>query len=97
MQSAPAAERYRYLHYSAPQAFATAGTLDEGGKRIELVSLPRSFDPQGGALRLELSSSLAGALFSALDVLEHVPLRVHRADALSLPAQPGALPGAAGI
>ena len=61
------------LHYSAPQAFATAGTLDEGGKRIELVSLPRSFDPQGGALRLELSSSLSGALFSALDVLELYP------------------------
>ena len=69
----PAGGQIPVLHYSAPQTFATSGTLDEGGKRIELVSLPRSFDPQGGTLRLELSSSLAGSLFSALDVLELYP------------------------
>jgi uncharacterized protein YfaS (alpha-2-macroglobulin family) len=58
------------LHYTAPETFATAGTLDEGGERLELVSLPRSFDAQGGELRVELSSSLGGTMISALDALE---------------------------
>jgi len=61
------------LHYTAPQTFSTSGILDEGGERLELVSLPRSFDPTGGNLRLEMSSSLAGVILSALDALEHSP------------------------
>jgi uncharacterized protein YfaS (alpha-2-macroglobulin family) len=45
--------------------------MEEAGERLELVSLPRSFDPSGGELNLELAPSLAGAMFSALDVLEN--------------------------
>ncbi|MEJ2485688.1 MAG: Ig-like domain-containing protein [Anaerolineales bacterium] len=56
--------------YSAPQAFATAGVLDEGGERLELVSLPHSFEPLGGSLHLEIASSLAGVALEGLDVLE---------------------------
>lgn len=59
--------------FIAPQAFRTAGTLDEGGEILELVSLPRSFDPEGGELEVELSPSLAAAMMKALDVLERHP------------------------
>ncbi len=61
------------LHYTAPQTFSTSGILEEGGERLELISLPRSFDPTGGGLHLEMSSSLAGAILGALEVLEHSP------------------------
>lgn len=61
------------LHYTAPQTFSTSGILEEGGERLEVISLPRSFDPIGGGLHLEMTSSLAGAILGALDVLEHSP------------------------
>jgi alpha-2-macroglobulin len=61
------------LSYSAPQVFGTSGVMDEGGERLEVVSLPLSFDPQGGDLRLELSPSLAAAILDALDALENYP------------------------
>jgi len=67
----PAGGNLPVLRYNAPQTFSTAGTVDEGGERLELVSLPRSFDPQGGKLQVELSSSLGGAMLSSLDALEH--------------------------
>jgi uncharacterized protein YfaS (alpha-2-macroglobulin family) len=61
------------LRYTAPQTFATSGTLTEGGERLELVSLPVTFDPTSGALDLELSPSLAAAMLQGLEVLEHYP------------------------
>ena len=61
------------LRYTAPQTFATSGTLTEGGERLELVSLPVTFDPTSGALDLELSPSLAAAMLEGLEVLEHYP------------------------
>jgi len=61
------------LRYTAPQTFATSGTLTEGGERLELVSLPATFDPTNGALDVELSPSLAAAMLDGLDVLEHYP------------------------
>ena len=69
----PALGNLPVLHYTAPQTFATAGTLDEGGERLEQVSLPRSFDPQGGELHVELSSSLGGSMIASLDALEKAP------------------------
>lgn len=69
----PAAGTLPVLRYTAPQTFATAGILEQGGERLELISLPRTFDPIGGGLRLEMSPSLAGTLLDALDVLEHYP------------------------
>ncbi len=59
------------LRYTAPQTFATSGILDEGGERLELVSLPRTFDPLGGDLNVELSSSLGGSMITSLTVLEN--------------------------
>lgn len=62
------------LSYSAPQTFRTAGYLDQGGERTELVSLPRFYDPEAqpdsGSLSLELAPSLAATMIRALDVLE---------------------------
>jgi uncharacterized protein YfaS (alpha-2-macroglobulin family) len=59
------------LRYVSPQTFGTSGTMDTDGERLELVSLPRSFDPEGGELQVELSPSLAAAMMNALDALEH--------------------------
>lgn len=61
------------LRYTAQQTFAASGLLDTGGERLEVVSLPHSFDPTGGSLTLELSSSLAGAMLEGLAVLENSP------------------------
>jgi uncharacterized protein YfaS (alpha-2-macroglobulin family) len=56
-------------HYTAPQTFATSGILDEGDSRQELVSLPRSFDPQGGSLTSSWRLP-ATAMLNALKSLE---------------------------
>jgi hypothetical protein len=61
------------LQFTAPQTFGTSGTLDSGGERLELVSLPRSFDAQAGELRIELAPTLGAAMISGLDVLENYP------------------------
>jgi uncharacterized protein YfaS (alpha-2-macroglobulin family) len=61
------------LHYTARQTFGTAGLLAEGDQRLELVSLPRTFDPASGELKIELAPSLAAAMTAGLDVLEHYP------------------------
>ncbi len=58
------------LHYLAPQTFRTAGVLNEGGQQTELISLPRSYQAQGGSLNVELSPSLAAAMLRALDAID---------------------------
>ena len=59
------------LRYTAPQTFATSGTLTEGGERLELVSLPVTYDPTSGGLEVELAPSLAAAMLNGLEALEH--------------------------
>jgi uncharacterized protein YfaS (alpha-2-macroglobulin family) len=61
------------LHYTAQQTFATSGSLSEAGQRLELVSLPVTFDASSGSLRVELDPSLAAAMIDALDALEKSP------------------------
>ncbi len=61
------------LRYTAPQTFATSGTLPDGSQRLELVSLPVTFDANNGALRVELDPSLAAAMLDSLDSLEVYP------------------------
>ena len=58
------------LRYIAPYSYATSGLLDQAGQKLEIVSLPKSFDPSDGALDIELSPSLAAAVLKALDALE---------------------------
>ena len=64
------------LRYTAPQAFATSGLLEEAGEQLELISSPPSFDASesgSGELRLSLSPSLAAAALEALAVWERSP------------------------
>jgi uncharacterized protein YfaS (alpha-2-macroglobulin family) len=61
------------LRFTAPQTFGTSGTMDEGGERLEVVSLPRSFDPQNGELQIEMAPTLGAAMISALETLEFFP------------------------
>jgi uncharacterized protein YfaS (alpha-2-macroglobulin family) len=61
------------LRFTAPQTFSTAGILDLEGERLEIVSLPRTFDPTGGTLKIEMAPSLAAVMTAGLDVLERYP------------------------
>jgi uncharacterized protein YfaS (alpha-2-macroglobulin family) len=61
------------LHYTAQQTFATSGSLPESGQRLELVSLPVTFDASSGTLNVELDPSLAAAMIDSLDALEQSP------------------------
>jgi hypothetical protein len=69
----PSAGTLPIKRYVAKQSFATSGIMNEGGERLELVSLPRTFDSSGGGLNLELTTSLAGAMLDGLEVLEEYP------------------------
>ena len=69
----PANGKLPVLRYVSPQSFATSGILTEGGDHLEVVSLPRSYTPSGGELRVEMSPSLAGIVFSGLDTLQDFP------------------------
>lgn len=60
------------FRYTAPQTFSTAGVLSASDSTLtEIIAVPRTFQPQGGKLKLELSPSLAAAI---LNVLEARPL-----------------------
>lgn len=54
------------LRYSAPQTFSTAGILTDAATRQEILAVPRTFQPLGGRLDLELSPSLASVVLAAL-------------------------------
>jgi uncharacterized protein YfaS (alpha-2-macroglobulin family) len=62
--------RLPIIQYTSPQAFVTGGVLRGAESQQEVISLPRTFTPNGGGLDVELSPSLAGSLLSALDVME---------------------------
>jgi uncharacterized protein YfaS (alpha-2-macroglobulin family) len=61
------------LQYTAPQTFATSGSLPEAGQQLELVSLPVTFDANSGSLNVELDPSMAAAMLDALKALEYYP------------------------
>jgi len=69
----PALGEIPILHYVSPQTFATAGLITAAGENLEVVNLPRSYTPTGGELRVEMSSTLAGAVLSGLDTMESFP------------------------
>ncbi len=58
------------LQYTAPTTYSTAGVIAEEGKRLEMIDLPRSFDPRSGSLDVELSPSLAAAMSTALRAMQ---------------------------
>ncbi len=57
------------LLYSAPQTFSTAGILSGISSSQEIIAVPRSFQPLGGNLQVELSPSLAAAILGSLKVV----------------------------
>ncbi len=69
----PAGGSIPILRYTSPMTFATSGILDNEGERLELVSLPRSFEPIGGKFDIELSPSLGAAILNGLSALERFP------------------------
>ncbi|KAF0107556.1 MAG: hypothetical protein FD146_1590 [Anaerolineaceae bacterium] len=71
--SRPANGPLPIVRYVTPATFSTAGILSAPGSKLEAVSLPRSFDPSGGGLSVELSPSLAADILSGLDALEDPP------------------------
>jgi alpha-2-macroglobulin len=58
------------LHYSAPQTFSTAGILTGASTRQEIIAVPRSFQPMGGNLHVELSPSMASVILNSLKAIE---------------------------
>ncbi len=61
------------LRYLAKQTFSTSGLMDEGGEKLEVISLPPSVNSRGGNLKITLATSLAGAILPGLEVLENNP------------------------
>jgi uncharacterized protein YfaS (alpha-2-macroglobulin family) len=59
--------------YSTPEVVATAGTLDEAGGRLEVVYLPKRYDPTQGELTVQIDPSLAAGMRDGLTYLEHYP------------------------
>ncbi len=57
------------LQYTSPQAFVTGGVLKGAASQQEVISLPRTYDPTSGGLEVELSTSPAGNLLSALEAM----------------------------
>lgn len=61
------------LHYTAPQTFSTAGILADAAARQEIIGVPKSFQPLGGKLDIELSPSLAAVILSSLQAQKSGP------------------------
>ena len=58
------------IRYLAPVSYGTSGVLEGAGQELEIVSLPRSYDPTEGSLEIELAPSLASSILTALETLE---------------------------
>jgi alpha-2-macroglobulin len=69
----PEAGKLPVVRYTAPQTFGTSGVVAEEGSRLELVSIPRSFSPAGGNLRVEFSPSLAALVVDGLKAQDEFP------------------------
>lgn len=60
--------------FSAADTVATAGTLDEAGRRVEAVVLPENVDDRRGSVDATLSPSLAAAMLDALEAVLREPI-----------------------
>jgi uncharacterized protein YfaS (alpha-2-macroglobulin family) len=69
----PAAGALPILRYNSPQVFSTSGILEDASERLELVSLPLSYEPSAGQLNVEMSPSLGAAILYGLRALERFP------------------------
>jgi uncharacterized protein YfaS (alpha-2-macroglobulin family) len=44
--------------------------MSEGGERLEVISLPKTFNPEGGGLTLEMTSSLAAVALEGMEAVK---------------------------
>ena len=96
MQFAPAAEGYRYSTTRRPRHSLPPGPW----MRVESASswsACRALRPAGRRAAPGAFFIFIWRAFQRTGCARAIPLRMHRADALALPAQPGALPGVTGI
>ena len=56
--------------YDGRDFVATAGELDEEGRRVEAVVLPQGVDQRQGEVQVRLQPSLAAAIIESFDVIE---------------------------
>ncbi|HEY9077589.1 MAG TPA: Ig-like domain-containing protein [Anaerolineaceae bacterium] len=69
----PAQGKIPVMRYSTPQTFATGGVLSEAGTRLEVITLPKSYTPTGGELRVEMAPSLASNVLTGVKAMERFP------------------------
>ncbi|MBC7264998.1 MAG: Ig-like domain-containing protein [Chloroflexi bacterium] len=60
-------------HFSSPEVVATAGQVESGETRLEVVSLPPRYDPTMGELTVQVDPSLAASMRDGLKYLEQYP------------------------
>ena len=65
------------LRYTAPQTFSTAGVLPDAASRLEILALPRTFQPLGGKLDVELAPSLAAVILAEIQAGEGAPEEIN--------------------
>lgn len=61
--------------YEVPETVGTAGSLRDGGSRVEAILLPRRFDVRSGELTIKVDKSLASVTTEGLDYLSRDTLR----------------------
>jgi len=60
------------LRYVTPIRYTTSGYISESGTRLEVVSIPSSFLPEGGELNLVISPSLVSIVLDGLEALDEL-------------------------
>ncbi|WP_374688799.1 alpha-2-macroglobulin family protein, partial [Promineifilum sp.] len=60
--------------YDGRDFVATAGELDEAGRRVEALILPPGVDPAHGEALVKLQPSLAAAIIESFEVMEESPV-----------------------
>ena len=66
----------------------TSGSLTGAGTATATLAIPAHSNPAARTIEVALAPSLAGSMLGALDFLTWLSLRLHRADALVVSAQP---------
>ncbi len=66
-------DRLPVYRYTTPEVVGTAGRISGPELRQEIIQLPAHFDPDQGALSIQLDGSLTASAADALRYLEHYP------------------------
>lgn len=60
-------------HYTTPEVVASAGEVQAGEQRVEIVQLPDVFEPSQGDVTIRVEPSLVAGMKEGLRYLEHFP------------------------